>query len=267
MDSGDVLSAALALDASLRPAVLLRRPHPHQPRREGGGRARPRLGVRRAVRRAGSRLARVQRPRDRRRGRQARRARGGARPVHARADRVGHGRRLERDFLRARTPDARPRRPHPLPPDGRPHRPLRSGVPEQRRGGGRRPRRAQLVRRGADALRAARRGRAGGLKRRQPSVMRFTVAICTWNRAALLPEVLGRLARARPPAGGWELLVVNNNSTDDTERVLDAFAGRLPLRRAFEQRQGLSHARNTAVKEATGEYLVWTDDDALVEAG
>lgn len=97
--------------------------------------------------------------------------------------------------------------------------------------------------------------------------MRFTVAICTWNRAALLPEVLGQLARVQPPAGGWEVLVVNNNSTDDTEHVLDAFEGRLPLRRAFEQQQGLSHARNTAVKEAGGEYLAWTDDDALVEAG
>jgi glycosyltransferase involved in cell wall biosynthesis len=97
--------------------------------------------------------------------------------------------------------------------------------------------------------------------------MRFTVAICTWNRAALLTEVLGRLARVLPPAGGWEVLVVNNNSTDDTEPVLDAFEGRLPLRRAFEQKQGLSHARNAAVGQAQGDYVVWTDDDALVEAG
>jgi len=97
--------------------------------------------------------------------------------------------------------------------------------------------------------------------------VRFTVAICTWNRAALLPEVLGRLARVQPPAGGWEVLVVNNNSTDETARVLDAFEGRLPLRRAFEPKQGLSHARNAAVGEARGDYLVWTDDDALVDEG
>ena len=97
--------------------------------------------------------------------------------------------------------------------------------------------------------------------------MRFTVAICTWNRAALLGEALGRLARAQRPAGDWELLVVNNNSTDDTERVLETFEGRLPLRRAFEERQGLSHARNAAVKEAGGEYIVWTDDDVFVREG
>ena len=97
--------------------------------------------------------------------------------------------------------------------------------------------------------------------------MRFTVAVCTWNRAALLRQLLGCLARVRHAPGDWEVLVVNNNSTDDTERVLDAFAGRLPLRRAFEPKQGHSHARNTAVREARGEYVVWTDDDALVEAG
>lgn len=97
--------------------------------------------------------------------------------------------------------------------------------------------------------------------------MRFTVAVCTWNRAALLPQVLDRLARVQHPPGAWEVLFVNNNSTDDTERVLEAFAGRLPLRRAFEPRQGLSHARNAAVREARGDYVVWTDDDVLVDAG
>lgn len=96
--------------------------------------------------------------------------------------------------------------------------------------------------------------------------MRFTVAICTWNRAPLLSRVLERLTRLRQPACGWEVVVVNNGGTDDTERVLDAFAGRLPLRRAFEPRPGLSHARNAAVKHARGDYVVWTDDDALVDA-
>jgi glycosyltransferase involved in cell wall biosynthesis len=97
--------------------------------------------------------------------------------------------------------------------------------------------------------------------------MRFTVAICTWNRAALLPGLLERLTRVRQPPGGWEVLVVNNNSTDDTERVLEAFEGRLPLRRAFEPQQGLSHARNHAVGQARGDYVVWTDDDVLVDEG
>lgn len=96
--------------------------------------------------------------------------------------------------------------------------------------------------------------------------MRFTVAVCTWNRAALLRQLLGRLARVSHAPGDWEVLVVNNNCTDDTERVLEEFEGRLPLRRVFEPKQGLSHARNNAARQARGEYVVWTDDDVLVEA-
>lgn len=96
--------------------------------------------------------------------------------------------------------------------------------------------------------------------------MKFTVAVCTWNRAALLPTMLERLARVRFETGDWEVVVVNNNCTDDTGRVLDAFAARLPLRRTFEPKQGLSHARNAAIREAQGDYVVWTDDDVLVEA-
>lgn len=97
--------------------------------------------------------------------------------------------------------------------------------------------------------------------------MKFTVAVCTWNRAALLPTILDQLARVRYAPGDWEVVVVNNNCTDDTERILDAFAGRLPLRCTFETKQGTSHARNAAVRMAQGEYIVWTDDDVLVEEG
>lgn len=98
--------------------------------------------------------------------------------------------------------------------------------------------------------------------------MHVTVAICTWNRCELLRQTLERIASALvvPPGLAWELLVVNNHSTDDTDRVIEQFAARLPLRRLHEPRQGLAHARNRALAEARGEYLVWTDDDVLVDA-
>lgn len=96
--------------------------------------------------------------------------------------------------------------------------------------------------------------------------MQVTVAICTWNRAALLDQTLARLAEvAAPPDVSWELIVVNNNCTDDTDSVLERHAGRLPLRRLFEPSPGLCHARNAAIGAARGELLVWTDDDVLVE--
>lgn len=96
--------------------------------------------------------------------------------------------------------------------------------------------------------------------------MHITVAICTWNRAGLLRQTLERMTRLRPPRGPWQLLVVNNNCTDDTDAVLEAFASRLPLRRMFEPNLGLSNARNAAVAAADGDYLIWTDDDVLVDA-
>ncbi len=95
--------------------------------------------------------------------------------------------------------------------------------------------------------------------------MKFTVAICTWNRAPLLSKVLERLTCVRYLTGAWEIVIVNNGSTDETEAVLDRFAHRLPLRRAVESNPGLSHARNTAMSHATGDYIVWMDDDVLVD--
>jgi glycosyltransferase involved in cell wall biosynthesis len=94
--------------------------------------------------------------------------------------------------------------------------------------------------------------------------MKLSIAICTWNRAQRLRTTLNQLASVVPPSCPWELIVVNNNSTDETESVLDYFAGRLPLRRVWEATPGLSNARNAAVKAATGDYVIWTDDDVLV---
>jgi glycosyltransferase involved in cell wall biosynthesis len=94
-----------------------------------------------------------------------------------------------------------------------------------------------------------------------------TVAICTWNRAALLDRTLARMRDLAPPGVEWELLVVNNNSTDDTDAVIAKHAAALPLRRLLETKQGLSNARNCAIDNSRGELLVWTDDDVLVEPG
>lgn len=96
--------------------------------------------------------------------------------------------------------------------------------------------------------------------------MLVTVAICSWNRAALLRETLQQMTHLEPDDSfDWELLVVDNNSTDETPAVLAEFAARLPLRPLHEPKPGKSNAANLAVKEARGEYILWTDDDVLVE--
>jgi glycosyltransferase involved in cell wall biosynthesis len=95
--------------------------------------------------------------------------------------------------------------------------------------------------------------------------MMITVAINTWNRAGLLDQTLSRMhALVVPTAIEWELLVVNNNCTDDTDVVIARHRGRLPLRRLFEPRLGVSHAKNRAIDAARGDLMLWTDDDVMV---
>src|SRR4051812_25892690 len=96
--------------------------------------------------------------------------------------------------------------------------------------------------------------------------MRFSVAICTRNRAASLRRTLASIAAAAQPHADWETIVVDNGSTDDTADVASSFDERLPIRVVHEAEAGLSRARNAAVRVAQGEYIVWTDDDCVVDA-
>ena len=92
---------------------------------------------------------------------------------------------------------------------------------------------------------------------------RFTVAVCTRNRADLLALCLGALAESVEAAGlAVPVVVVDNASTDATPAVAARFADRLDLSVLMEPRLGLSHARNAALAACQTEYLVFLDDDA-----
>lgn len=94
-----------------------------------------------------------------------------------------------------------------------------------------------------------------------------TVIICTWNRAASLQRTLESLvAMETLNSVPWEVVVVNNNSTDETDNVIDSFRGLLPICRVFESTPGLSNARNAGVAVARGMYIAWTDDDVVVSS-
>lgn len=95
--------------------------------------------------------------------------------------------------------------------------------------------------------------------------MLVTVAVCTWNRAALLDQTLAAMRKLRIPREiEWELLVVNNNCTDNTDEVISRHIDTLPLRRILEMEQGLSQARNRALQESQGELIAFIDDDVIV---
>jgi glycosyltransferase involved in cell wall biosynthesis len=95
--------------------------------------------------------------------------------------------------------------------------------------------------------------------------VKLSVVVCTRNRAASLARTLESLARVEPPRrAGWQVVVVDNGSSDDTAQVIGRFAARLPLAACSEPRPGVSLARNAGVAAADGDYLVWTDDDVTV---
>ncbi len=61
-----------------------------------------------------------------------------------------------------------------------------------------------------------------------------------------------------------EIIVINNNSTDETVEVVHSYANKFPnLRLMNEEKQGLSHARNRAVKESQTNWIAFLDDDAI----
>ena len=98
--------------------------------------------------------------------------------------------------------------------------------------------------------------------------MFITIAICTFNRAEALSQTLKSLMVMSVPNDiSWEVLIVNNNSTDHTDDVISEYVGRLPVRRELEPQAGKSNALNRAIDVAKGDYIVWIDDDVLVDAG
>jgi len=97
-----------------------------------------------------------------------------------------------------------------------------------------------------------------------------SIAICTYNNARKLEAVLESLrGLICPPVLEYEVLVVDNNSRDETKAVVErcqAIWGQR-LRYIFEGTQGLSHARNRALKEAAGDVVSYLDDDVKVDPG
>jgi glycosyltransferase involved in cell wall biosynthesis len=100
-----------------------------------------------------------------------------------------------------------------------------------------------------------------------PAPIKYSVVIATYNRGDELRRTLQSLAGLKTP-GAWEVVVVDNNSTDNTAAVVRDEAARfsVPLRYVHEQVQGRSAALNAGIAAARGRIIVTTDDDVRVEA-
>ena len=94
------------------------------------------------------------------------------------------------------------------------------------------------------------------------------VLIATYNRARLLGETLDVLAQSHTdPHFRWEVIVVDNNSTDDTRSVVTSRQASYPVRLTYlvERQQGRSAALNTAIASTGASLLLSTDDDVRVD--
>jgi glycosyltransferase involved in cell wall biosynthesis len=98
-----------------------------------------------------------------------------------------------------------------------------------------------------------------------PHHLDATVLICTYNRGNLLGETLDAIAKIRT-ALAWEVVVVDNNSTDRTRSVVESRQAHYPitLRYLFEPRQGNSFALNTGIAATHATIIAFTDDDVRV---
>lgn len=96
----------------------------------------------------------------------------------------------------------------------------------------------------------------------------LTAIICTYNRAKYIGPLLESVAKNDLAKSEYEIVLVDNNCTDNTREICEAFAKAhkdVNFRYVTEPEQGLSAARNKGIKEAKGEVIVYIDDDALVD--
>ena len=107
---------------------------------------------------------------------------------------------------------------------------------------------------------------------KREAVPDFSVVVCTYNGALRLPGLIEAL-RSQQSNCHWELLIVDNNSSDRTADLIRELSGELswradvPLRYCFEPKQGLAFARRRAIVETNSSLIGFLDDDTLPDRG
>lgn len=97
--------------------------------------------------------------------------------------------------------------------------------------------------------------------------MRFSFITCTYNRDKYIGQTLQSVCDQKYPDNNYEIIVIDNNSTDNTASICEEFRAEYPnknFRYFKEMNQGLSFALNRGIKEAQGEFLIFVDDDETI---
>ncbi|MCD7976214.1 MAG: glycosyltransferase [Tannerellaceae bacterium] len=98
--------------------------------------------------------------------------------------------------------------------------------------------------------------------------MTLSVIICTYNRGRYLPMILDSLRFQALSSELFEIIMVNNKSTDNTEEIISNYIKEfpdIPLKYFMESSQGISYARNRGIQESRGDIIVFLDDDETID--
>lgn len=94
---------------------------------------------------------------------------------------------------------------------------------------------------------------------------RISAIICTHNRADYLPRAISSLVAQDLQNDAYEIIIVDNGSTDNTRDIVLSFAAKGNIRYILEPVIGLSHARNKGWRNAAAPYVAYLDDDAIAK--
>jgi len=95
----------------------------------------------------------------------------------------------------------------------------------------------------------------------------ISVVVCTYNRAALLRRALLSLFAQKTEKRSYEIIVIDNNSADDTPATVEALKAESPVNLCYfrETRQGNAYARNAGVEQARAPLVAFLDDDCIAD--
>ena len=91
--------------------------------------------------------------------------------------------------------------------------------------------------------------------------MKYSLLVCAYNAEKYLNECLDSLVNQTIDKSKYEIVVVNDGSTDDTEKIANSYKG---VRVVNQENKGLSEARNTAIKNSGGEWIIFIDADDYI---
>ncbi len=100
-----------------------------------------------------------------------------------------------------------------------------------------------------------------------PNLPQISLVICTYNRDKYLPGTLATIVKQSIDKSKFELLIIDNNSTDNTAVITEKFIKENPAintRYFFEPNKGLSFARNRGIAEAAAPVIAYIDDDVIL---